>query len=328
MTLTTVALLIAALGLTRAYYMTMRFYRGVEGRVILPPAAGPAPSAPAAIEPRPMRALRPLLVERRLPWLPDDTAALALATFRSLTRAPELKMALIMPVIMCILLIGFRLNRPGPVNLRSGVGETLISFALTGVIVTAAFALAPTMSNAFGLDRNGFRALVLLPMRRDKVMFAKNLAFFPFVAVITVTVMLLVKWALHVPWIVFVVGLLQMLTAYLLFTPICNFFSIVIPYRLSEGTLKAQKPKAMVFVAAVGSLLLTPIIVLPIVIPPALQIMFSAMGWVPWLPINLLAALIILAAAAWLYRSLLPAQGRLLQRREQRILKEVTAEVE
>jgi hypothetical protein len=184
------------------------------------------------------------------------------------------------------------------------------------------------MSNAFGLDRNGFRALVLLPMRRDKVMFAKNLAFFPFVAVITVTVMALVKWALHVPWLVFVVGLLQMLTAYLLFTPICNFFSILIPYRLSEGTLRAQKPKAMVLAAAFGSLLLTPIIVLPIVIPPALQVMFSTMGWVPWLPINLVAALIILAAASWLYRSLLPAQGRLLQRREQRVLKEVTAEVE
>jgi len=220
------------------------------------------------------------------------------------------------------------LNRVGTTNAMSGLGEAFVSFALTGVIVTASFALAPTMSNAFGLDRNGFRALVLLPVRRDKVMFAKNLAFFPFAAVVTVIVMLLVKWILHVRWGVFLVGLLQMPTAYLLFSPICNFCSILMPYRLSEGTLKAQKPKAMVFVAAFGTLLITPIVLVPIVIPPALQLMFSIMHWLPWLPVNLLAALVILAGSAWLYRSLLPAQGRLLQRREQKILQEVTAEVE
>jgi hypothetical protein len=57
-------------------------------------------------------------------------------------------------------------------------------------------------------------------------------------------------------------------------------------------------------------------------------LLFSKLGWLPWLPVNLLAAAMILAAAAGLYRAVLPLQGRLLQRREQTILSEVTEEVE
>ena len=38
--------------------------------------------------------------------------------------------------------------------------------------------------------------------------------------------------------------------------------------------------------------------------------------------------LLLLAAAAWLYSVVLPLEGRLLQRREQAILREVTEEVE
>jgi hypothetical protein len=44
--------------------------------------------------------------------------------------------------------------------------------------------------------------------------------------------------------------------------------------------------------------------------------------------VNLLAAIATLAGVAWLYRSLLPLQGRLLRRREQAILQEVTQEIE
>ena len=64
-----------------------------------------------------------LLVERRLPWLPDDTAALTLATFRSLLRAPELKMAFVMPLVMGVVLASMRLT-PAP-TLAAGVLDGL-----------------------------------------------------------------------------------------------------------------------------------------------------------------------------------------------------------
>jgi ABC-2 type transport system permease protein len=105
-TLTAAAFLIAALGLTRAYQMTMRFYRGADG------GAGNSPAAALVKSPE-VRPAGRLLVERRLPWLPEDTAALALATFRSLVRAPELKMALVM--LQCIRSRSQRFSRAGAV---------------------------------------------------------------------------------------------------------------------------------------------------------------------------------------------------------------------
>jgi hypothetical protein len=71
-----------------------------------------------------------------------------------------------------------------------------------------------------------------------------------------------------------------------------------------------------------------PLIMLPMAIPPGLQLVFSFFDWAPWLPVNLVATLGLLAVVGWLYWLLLPWEGRLLQRREQTILREVTEEVE
>jgi len=76
------ACLFGALGLLRAYRLTLNFYLGAEpGRAAKQrqPVSRPASGS--------------WLLEQTLPGLPDDTAGLALATFRSLLRAPELKMA-------------------------------------------------------------------------------------------------------------------------------------------------------------------------------------------------------------------------------------------
>jgi hypothetical protein len=100
------------------------------------------------------------------------------------------------------------------------------------------------------------------------------------------------------------------------------------PYRLGVGSLKAKKAKAIVLVAGFAMMSSLPFVLLPVFIPPGLQLLFSNRGWLPGLPVNLLAAAGVLAGVAWLYWRLLPAEGRLLQRREQAILREVTEEVE
>ena len=48
----------------------------------------------------------------------------------------------------------------------------------------------------------------------------------------------------------------------------------------------------------------------------------------PWLPVNLFASILMLAGAVWVYWLLLPLEGRLLQRREQAILPQVTEALE
>lgn len=307
--------LIGALGLMRAYRMTIRFYQGADGRAVPGPAQPKTPGRRGT-----------LLVERRLPWLPDDTAALALATFRSLTRAPELKMAFIMPLVMVVVLASARFTHSR--RSWSGVPESWTGLAATAIAVLAAFSLAPMMANVFGLDRNGFRALVLLPTRRHHILLAKNLACFPFAALIALAMLVGVKFLARVPWESFLAGLLQAGIAFLLFSLVGNVLSIVAPCRLAAGTLQVKKPKAVTFLAVLITMMCLPMIMLPLAIPPLLQIVFSFFNWAPWLPINFVATLGLLAAVGWVYWLLLPWEGQLLQRREQTILREVTEEVE
>jgi hypothetical protein len=156
---TALSVMVGTLGLMRSYRTTLRFYQGA--------ADGTQSPRPLA---KPGHARGTLLVERQLPWLADDTAALTLATFRSLLRAPELKMALIMPIVASaglssILFRGF----------KYALNHSVAGFASTIAAVLAVFSFAPMMANVFGLDRDGFRGLVLLPTRRDRILLAKNL---------------------------------------------------------------------------------------------------------------------------------------------------------
>ena len=75
-------------------------------------------------------------------------------------------------------------------------------------------------------------------------------------------------------------------------------------------------------------MLLMPILVMPAVVPPLVQLLFHLKGWASGVPVNLLLSLPMLALFAWLYALVLPFEGRLLQKREQKILSEVTEEVE
>ena len=68
-------------------------------------------------------------------------------------RAPELKMAFIMPLVLSVVFISMRLTQtrpilPGPF--------TVIAATVTAVV--AVFTISPMMANAFALDRDGFSA--------------------------------------------------------------------------------------------------------------------------------------------------------------------------
>lgn len=304
--------LLGVLGLARAYRMTLRFYQGAEGQG----EAREAPEVGTGVR-------KSSLLDWRLPGLPDDTAALALATFRSLSRAPELKMAFIMPLVMILALGSAQFTRP-----HRALPPYLTSFAATGAAILAAFSFVQAMANTFGLDRGGFRALVLLPTRRHHILLAKNLAFFPFVGGIGFVLLVLAKLLLGLSWLDFLAGLFQVPLAFMLFCLMCNLLAILVPYRLSQSTLQARKPKPIVFLAVFLSLLGLPVVMSPALIPPGLQLLWSLEGWAPWLPVSLLLTLLLLAGAGALYWGLLPMEGRLLQRREQVILKEVTEEIE
>jgi len=307
--------LLGALGILRAYRMTLRFYQGCEsgGRAAAPP---PATARQVAAPGR-------LLLERRLPGLPDEVSALALATFRSLLRSPELKMIFIMPAVLGMLAASTRLRTSASFS----PGKWNVLFA-TGAVALAAFSIAPTMGNAFGLDRDGFRALVLLPTRRHYVLLAKNLAFFPFLAAVGLFMLGLATVLARIPFTGLLMGLFQIPTAFLLFSLLSNFSSILAPFRMTPGTLKAKKPKAIVFLAVFVNFFALALVSPLLVAPPGCEVLAAYLEWPRWFPAGALAAAAILPLVAWGYWLALPFQGRLLQRREQTILLEVTEETE
>lgn len=302
---------IGLLGLLRAYRMTIRFYTAADtGR------------APRKVRAKVVKKGGALLVERTLPWLPEEIAALALATLRSLLRAPEMKMALIMPIVFTVLFASFGFRK---LSHASPVWANLAPAIAVGIAV---FAFANVMGNMFGLDRSGFRALVLFPTPRDQVLIGKNLALLPFVGGTALVMLVLSGIVLRFPWHAWVAGLMQVPIAFLMVCLMCNLLSIFAPYHIAPGTLQARKPKAIVFIAGFASMLVTPMVLLPAFLPSLAQAALASTGWAPWLPANVLAAAPLLIGVGWFYLVVVRIEGRLLQRREQEILNEVTKETE
>lgn len=304
--------LIGAWGLLRAYRQTLRFYQGADD------TAGRAARAQVPLPPR-----GTLLVERRLPGLAEEAAALTVATFRSLSRSPQVKMVFVMPVVLGALFLTAPLSR-----IQAAASGGWAPFVATAAAVFATFSTLPINSNVFGIDGDGFRALVLLPARRDHILLAKNLASFPFTALLALGLLILARFSVRLPWGDLFPALVQVPAAFLLFSLACNFISLLAPFRLAPHSFQARKPKPIVIVATLVFLLLLPIVLSPLLVPPLLQWLCVRLGWAPGPPVNLLATLALLAAVIGLYRTVLPYQGRLLQAREQRILREVTEETE
>lgn len=305
-------LLIGLLGLRQAYRSTVRFYTGVGSSRAVP--------KPVKQDSRPSKFF---LIGRTLPLAREDTAALAWATFQSMLRAPELKMAMIMPMVMILLLFSAQIFKG-----RNSPSELLTTFAPVVVAIVASFSFANVMSNLFGMDRNGFRALVLLPTPRDRILLAKNIAFFPFVFCTAALFLLAATVWLRLGVASWLIGMFQATAAFFLFTIGCNMLSILVPYRFAPGTLQAKKPKAAVFLGMFVSMLLLPVIMSPVFVPAAAEFGLRRLGVAGGMPVNLVLTTILLALVLVLYKAVLPAQGRLLLKREQRILDEVTHETE
>lgn len=300
-------------GLARAYRATMRFYRG--GETSKPVAM------PAAI--RPAVAWKTILVERTLPAVPDEASALALATLRSMSRAPEVKYALGMNVLIFLVMasgVFLRSPRAMPDEARPVLACAAVALTFMGVI--------QLMFNHFGFDRSGFRSYVLLPTPRRYILLGKNLATLP-VALATFAVYLILLAAFaHLGAPDVVAAVFEFVAAYLSLSALGNMASVLVPYRISAGSLKPTKMSGTTRLIIFLIHLLFPLTMIPIFLPAVLGVLFEHLGWLPGPLVTVPCALMIAALAALLYWRTLEPLGRLLQRREQAILQVVTQEVE
>ncbi len=310
---------LGALGLRRAYRDTVRFYHGETGQK-------------AAVQVRPARVQTegPTLtkpgsrfLELRLPGVPEQAAALALATFRSMLRAPEIKMAWASSFLVTVI-VGASFVLRGPPK----IAEVAKPFITTGAVVFSVFMLVQFLSNQFGFDRDGFRALILSPADRRLILLGKNLAGLPVVAAFGLLLLTLISIWLRPPILILAASLLQLAAVVLIAGLVGNLLSILVPYRIQPGSMKPTKMPALAMLVMVLCHLLFPLAMAPVFAAPLADLLWRKAGWPNAVPVNLLLSGALAALMGFVYWQTLQPLGRVLQRRETTILGVVTVEVD
>lgn len=309
---------IGLLGLNRAYRGTLKFYTGkVGGKKAAPKRSQMAPkNGTTAVATK-------SILDLELPWLPEEATAFALATFRSMVRAPEVRMALVSALVMMAVMVSILLPRAAKssvVSARPFIVTASVFFVMVGMV--------QLMFNQFGVDRNGFRSIVLLPARRYNILLGKNLALAPIVIGTGLLALGLLKVFLRIGWFDVLAGTLQMVTGYLLMSMVGNLASILAPYRIAAGSLRATKTPLKITLMSALSHLLSPVILLPTFIPAVLAAFGGFFGIPPAIPVNFLASVVVVTVIAVAYGFSLGGLGQMLQRREIGMLQILTREVE
>jgi hypothetical protein len=307
--------LIGSVSLWRAYRTTLRLYTGhftATGRK----AAAKAPATP----PDPARVR---LVERQLPWVGEQVSAVATAGLRSLTRAPEAKMAFLAPLITVVVFGGMVASGGGeaPANLRP-----LMAYGVAGMVLLIAG--VQLMGNQFGYDRAGFRAYVLSPVSRRDILLGKNLAVAPLVLGLGLLSFGIVGAAYPMRIDHYPAVLAQLLSTYLILCVVSNVLAILTPIPLAPGSLQPARIKAGPVLMQMVVVLFLPACVLPVLAPYGLEVLLDELDVVKGVPISLPLSLVVLVLVGLAYRWTIGRQGDWLTDREQRILEVVTSHTE
>ncbi len=313
-------LCLATLGLRRAYRSTVRFYLGETGNK----NSVHSKSADSAVKTvrAPIQSGNRFL-EWQLPVVPEQSAALALATFRSLLRAPEVKMALGSSMIS-LLFVGAMIFLRSPPTLS----DMTKPFIATGVETFSTFILVQFFANQFGFDRDGFRSLILSPAERRLILLGKNLAILPIGLGFGSILLALVSVWLHLPPLAVVAALFQLITLLLIASIGGNLLSILMPFRIQPGTMKPTKMPGLAMFVMILCQFLLPIAMAPAFAPPLLAWLWHRADLPAFVPVNLICSALLCGGLVLIYWQALTPLGRLLQRREAKILGVVTVEVE
>jgi len=288
------------LGLALSYRSTWRFYVGAQRVKRIEPEARRVAIA--------RKQHRPLIAVH-VPFMDDETVAVASAGFRTYIREPSIRMLAVMPVLVAVALISMRV-RSGLTSLPA----MYLNVGLAGALFLPMFGVGIYMLNIFGVDRSGFRTFVLLPTARRKYLVGKNLALFPVVGSLslffTIFATLIIRPA---PSRLFI-ALMQIIQVYVLFCIAGNFVSSLLPYRISQDAMKSSRNQWRAALSAFVAVFLTPVLL----VPASLCVVFGTVT----------ISAIVLAATFALYFGTLPAAGNVLREREESILQALLRENE
>lgn len=312
--------LIGALSLRRAYGTTIRMYTAdfTKGRRQAASAAQVVAVAPAA----PPRVATGLL-EGRIPWTSDRVSVVAMAGLRSWTRAPEMKLTLLTPMLMLVVFAGMFTNRnnTAPEILRPLSTASLAAFMLM-------IGMMGPVGNQFGYDRGGFRSFVLSPLPRRDVLIGKNLSLLPFAVLTMVPAVALSQWSNPMRLDHLLGVLVHLVTLYLVFCLSANLLSIVGPLALKPGS---GMPAPHQGLRSIYPLLFMVAVTIPLsltLLPLGIEALLVATDWYPSFPAHLIFGVVQAVVMLWLYRLVVGWEGDLLRRREQQILEIVGTKAE
>jgi hypothetical protein len=327
--------LIGVASLRRAYRTTLRLYTGhfssnkrMAPEAVPSPFPAPAPEATMAARTASRPAKTAGILELRLPWISEQAAAIAVAGFRSLVRAPEVKMLLLSPLAM-ILMFGFLFLRRGGGSDAAGEWAAFISPLLaTGAMTMVLVTMTQLAGNQFGFDRGGFRVFVLCPARRRDVLVGKNLALAPLALALGLFGMAFVQFAAPMRLDHLAAVVVQMISMYLLFCLLANCMAIMAPMAIASGTLRPSTTRMLPVILGIAVFVLMPLVIGPTLLPLAVEFIMEYAQITSGVPWALLLSVLLCAAVTLFYRWLVGWQGVWLYSREQRILEIVAAKAE
>jgi len=184
------------------------------------------------------------------------------------------------------------------------------------------------MMNAFGMDRNGFRCFVLMPVRRDEILLGKNIALLPVIASIALFTAIGLCYVAPVGPLNLLGSICQMGIAFMFACLAGNWVSIYFPIAMSPGAGKPVQVNLLTMVVQMVVLMSCPLFIVPGLVFYAIEWAVSRFFEITFLPIYTILSAIELWLALKIYRYALKRQGSMLQKQETKILEVLTVNVE
>ncbi len=322
--------LVGFVSLRRNYKQTVRFYKGeTDSRAMQTRGANGAvvkiaePNGTQSERVAKAGVKKPRLVERDVPFVSDETAAIIMMTLQSMTRAPEVKLYLLLPLLAPFILFGFlqAMELPKIDELKAAI---VVGFSGCSLFITSGM-----LGNLFAYDRAGFRGFVLSPIRRERILLGRNLATAPLLLLQTFLLALAIGIFFGMAIDKLLCSIILSASILPLYGLLTNLMSILTPFPLAAGSIQ---PKQFNLVPILFSLVLSmfmPAITLFALLPLGLE--WTLDRYFPiaaMVPFAFLLSIPWLAASLFLYRWLLPWEGKLLANREKELLRIVTSKCE
>ena len=262
-------------------------------------------------------------LEKRLPWLSEQASAITLMNFRFLMRAPEVKLALLTPLILLIVFGGMFLGKGS--NL-SGLLRPLAALGFVAFILV--LSMTGFVGNQFAFDRSGFRTFVLSGVPRRDILLGKNISLLPVAVLLMLLIVGIFQWVNPMRWDHMAAVLLQVIPMYLLFCMTANVLAILSPMTLRRGSGMPASHQGKGGLFHLVFMLVVPVPLSLTFVPLGIEALYCWLVAGGGFPVFLALSVIEFPCVVLLYRAAVGRQGGLLQQHEKKILDVVSAKGE